>query len=114
MGVGMSIARLLAVVCGMIVSASAGATLYAWGHDAASTTNLNNGTAIGVGAIGGSIYCSSVSSYTCNTTGAGLSGQVIRLMAYGTPTNTGNQTSNPTEVGTWVQSKIALTNINGV
>ena len=69
-------------------------------------------TGIGLTAAGASIYCGSGGTL-CNTTGTGLSGSVISMRAYSTPTATTTNTS-PGESGNWLNAQIAIYGGNGV
>src|SRR5947207_14710590 len=60
-------------------------------------------TSIGLTAAGGSIYCSTT---TCQTSSSGLTGSVMTMNAYSTPT-LGTSTSTP-DSGNWLTAKIAI------
>ena len=65
---------------------------------ATTWTTANN---VALGVTGGSIYCSTTN---CQTSASGLTGSVIALSAYSTPTN-----SNVTvDGGNWIDAKIGI------
>ncbi|MGQ0651210.1 MAG: hypothetical protein ACT4P4_02905 [Betaproteobacteria bacterium] len=65
---------------------------------AVSWTTTNS---VALGVAGGSIYCSTT---TCNTSGSGLTGSVMQMSAYSTPSS-----GTPTpESGSWIDAKIAI------
>lgn len=71
---------------------------------AASWTTTNS---VALGVTGGSIYCSTT---TCAASSSGLTGSVIQMSAYSTPTS-----GSPTpENGNWIDAKIAIYGGNGV
>ena len=77
----------------LLLAAAAGAPAHA------TTWTTSNNVALGV--TGGSIYCSTT---TCQTSASGLTGSVIALSAYSTPTN-----SNPAvDGGNWIDAKIGI------
>lgn len=98
----MNIAKWLSALVGVVLSAMAGATTW--------------DTSIGVGLTSGSIYCSTTSCQSGNA--SGLTGSVITMTAYSTPTlQTGGGTS-PTENngvnGNWLNAQIAIYGGSGV
>jgi hypothetical protein len=73
----------------------------------AGAVNWTTTNGIGLGAIGGSIYCSTT---TCSTSTSGLTGSVMTMNAYSTPTS-----GTPTpENGNWLSAKIAIYGGSGV
>ncbi|MCC7487911.1 MAG: VPLPA-CTERM sorting domain-containing protein [Burkholderiales bacterium] len=87
----MNRSRIAVAVAGLSLSASAGAA--SWG-------SFNS-----VGLTSGSIYCSTT---TCQTTTAGLTGSIITMSAYSTPTLNASGTSSPVDTGNWLDARIRI------
>ena len=73
----------------------------------AATWNTTNN----IGLTSGSIYCSTT---TCQTTASGLTGSIITMTAYSTPTLQSSTTTSPTDTGNWLNANIAIYGGNGV
>jgi len=87
---------MLLPVFGLAISGSAGAT---------SWDTITTG--ISLTSAGASIYCGSGGA-VCNTTGTGLTGTVMTMRAYSTPTlNSVANTSN-NDTGNWINAQLAI------